>query len=340
MSKYDELFEFRLAKSDEVAKIMRFIGDYWPKKNNIFSYDEDFFRSEFCSNGKVDFFLAVNKQSNEIECCIGLYFYTKLFISRENDLGGGMFLANPNCKIPFIGAETLKRAIMGLNPRAYIAPGANPNTSAKVVIKQLKQKISRMKHFYILSDIQSFSIAKIVHNEKSEPSSEIQLPMNKFIDSDSMYAVFDDNNFKKRLPYKDRWYVEKRYFNHPIYQYSIYGVGDKTVLVFREITVGDSKILRIIDILGDINQLAFIGKALKDFVNKNGYEYVDLYELGIPETVLKEAGFIERTENDENVIPNYFEPYICQNVEIYVHHLNEDDLCFKGDGDQDRPNKR
>ena len=32
MSKFDELFEFRLARYDEIDEIMRFIGDYWPKK--------------------------------------------------------------------------------------------------------------------------------------------------------------------------------------------------------------------------------------------------------------------------------------------------------------------
>ena len=43
-------------------------------------------------------------------------------------------------------------------------------------------------------------------------------------------------------------------------------------------------------------------------------------------------------ENDENVIPNYFAPFVQENVEIFFHAPNEEIVFCKADGDQDRPN--
>jgi hypothetical protein len=40
-----------------------------------------------------------------------------------------------------------------------------------------------------------------------------------------------------------------------------------------------------------------------------------------------------------NIIPNYFEPFVAENIDIYFFsNTNEKVYIFKGDGDQDRPN--
>ena len=50
------------------------------------------------------------------------------------------------------------------------------------------------------------------------------------------------------------------------------------------------------------------------------------------------AGFSERTEDDTNIIPNYFSPFVAENIDIYVRSPYENTLFMKADGDQDRPN--
>ena len=51
-------------------------------------------------------------------------------------------------------------------------------------------------------------------------------------------------------------------------------------------------------------------------------------------------GFLKRTENDPNIIPNYFEPFEQKNVDIYfVSNVMENLHLYRGDGDQDRPSK-
>ena len=32
------------------------------------------------------------------------------------------------------------------------------------------------------------------------------------------------NKVYKFLPYKEDWYIKKRYFNHPIYRYRVWGI--------------------------------------------------------------------------------------------------------------------
>ena len=67
-------------------------------------------------------------------------------------------------------------------------------------------------------------------------------------------------------------------------------------------------------------------------------EYADFYVQGFENQYIFEAGFSERIEGDENVIPNYFSPFEQRNIEIYVSGNIEKGLFCKADGDQDRPN--
>ena len=82
---------------------------------------------------------------------------------------------------------------------------------------------------------------------------------------EEMYSIFDDESYKNSIPYKDKNYISKRYFQHPIYKYKLYGIGRedvKTVLVLREISCNGGKVARIVDVLGDEKELAYIGNAI------------------------------------------------------------------------------
>ena len=54
--------------------------------------------------------------------------------------------------------------------------------------------------------------------------------------------------------------------------------------------------------------------------------------------ILKKAGFSLLSQEDGNIIPNYFEPFERENVKIriVVAHWPSFHL-YRGDGDQDRP---
>ena len=339
MNKFDEYCEFYVASLGETDEIMDFIRTYWNPKH-ILANDKDFFLYEFQNGENVNFCLARNKISREIEAIMGFYPYSKNMLPGKGDFSGGILKVNPNSKIPMLGMELPRRMFQIFQQRVYIGNGANPVTALPLELKYLKHSGGKLKQFYMLLDRDRYTIAKIANFPVSHKYSEIQKELHKYADAEEMYYKFDDNNFQNRLPYKDRWYVEKRYFKHPIYKYQMWGIEDKTVLVGREIVYNGSKVLRIVDILGTVDELQYVGKALKQLQTENAYEYIDLYEHGIPDEVLCKAGFVERIENDENIIPNYFEPYECRNVDIYYHTDNEAVVIFKADGDQDRPNHR
>ena len=57
---------------------------------------------------------------------------------------------------------------------------------------------------------------------------------------------------------------------------------------------------------------------------------------------MKSSGFKLINQNsNELIIPNYFNPYLQKNIQIYFFVDSKDIdkvILFKGDGDQDRPN--
>ena len=68
---------------------------------------------------------------------------------------------------------------------------------------------------------------------------------------------------------------------------------------------------------------------------------MDIYSYGISKKILKKAGYINRYNVKNLIVPNYFEPFVRENVDIFCAFktsLNKKKIkLFKGDGDGDRP---
>ena len=340
MNRFDEKYIFKIADMEELDDIMGFIREYW-NKDHILANDKDFFLYEFQNGDKLNYFLARSKETNAIEAIMGFYPYEKEMKPKESCFSGGILKVYPKCAVPMLGVEMLRRIYALMQQKAYIGNGANPVTALPLETRVLRHHGGRHRHFYILDKRDEYKIAKIVKQPQIMSSfSTPQKPLMEYQNVQEMYQVFDDAAFKERIPYKDAWYVQKRYFSHSIYHYQMFGIGTKTVLVGREVNQNGAKVFRLVDILGDVTEIRYAGAALRELIEHIGYEYIDLYEHGVPEDALKEAGFVERTENDSNIIPNYFEPFVQKNIEIYYHTDAEDAVIFKADGDQDRPNFR
>ena len=108
--------------------------------------------------------------------------------------------------------------------------------------------------------------------------------------------------------------------------------------MLREESFSKSKSLRIVDYIGEQGLFSSLGEFLENLVRSENYEYIDLYTCGFEEKYIFSAGFSERTEDDANIIPNYFSPFVAENIDIYVRSPYENTLFMKADGDQDRPN--
>ena len=64
-------------------------------------------------------------------------------------------------------------------------------------------------------------------------------------------------------------------------------------------------------------------------------------QYGIKNSYFFDAGFKLLNYNQNDIVPNYFEPFVKKNINLlfaYKTPQNKKIRIFKGDGDQDRPN--
>lgn len=342
MNIFDEKYEIRLGQESDIPSIMNFIERYW-KSGHIMAKNRDFFKYEFLeSDGTVNVVLAIKRETKTIEGIFGF-----LYASSESgmrDLWGSIWKVKPGNK-GMLGVELFRRMEQLTKCRYHIGIGANPTTTIPIVKKLFHRTTGKMQHFYRLADkkIGQFKIAKVAY-----------FPENKFTRQDSgisFIALKSMEEFRKyfemdkampAIPYKDYAYIEKRYYRHPIYQYKISGIQTEekvgAVFVYREQWVGDRKAIRVVDYLGDRSLMAQTGLFWEGELSDQDCEYVDFYCYGFENIFLKKAGFTMTLEDDTNIIPNYFSPFLQKNIDIWVYTPVENVLICKADGDQDRPN--
>ena len=118
----------------------------------------------------------------------------------------------------------------------------------------------------------------------------------------------------------------------------------KSLIATRLVSKNGLKAIRLVDFVGDPNSLYDIAAELQELLLAENAEYLDLYNIGLDQNILKNNGFLLRKKDSTTIVPNYFEPFEPCNVELnYAYRFNQKDdyrhpLIFKADGDQDRPN--
>jgi hypothetical protein len=344
VNKYDELYIFREATINDVDKLMHFIKEHW-RANHILGNDRDFFLYEHGNGDNINFVICQDRKSGEI---VGMQGYIPY--SREEErrhICGVMTMVKKGITTPLLGVELMKRFIDIINHKTYFGIGTNPQTMVPLVKRLFGRFVFKSTHYYRLNEkVDSFKVAKIVDRKKSSETivenSAAQLV--EFSSFEEVKRNFALNKAYKFLPYKEDWYIKKRYFDHPIYRYRVWGIpvkGTILALLFgREVECADRKILRFVDFIGNIEDLVHASKGVKDIIEADSFEYADFLLHGIPERIMNKSGFVRKDEEDGNIIPNYFEPFVQNNVDIWLETSQEDMVVFKGDSDQDRPNFR
>lgn len=345
MNKFDKRYTIRLAKIQDIDNIMNFIGTYWCK-NHIMSEDKKLFQYEYEDNGNINFILAIDKHTNLIEAIFGFIRCSHTNDNSKKDIWGSMWKVNDSHdNIPLLGIELAKRVFSLTGCRMHIGNGANPNTTIPLRKLYFGDKTVKMKQYYYLNPNRNdYKIAIINQNPLSSPlKKDFSTKLVEFFCLSDLKKCFDVERVNA-LPYKDNWYIDKRYFHHLYYHYHIYGLSSvsnhvKAIMVTREVKCNGSKILRIVDYIGEHDLFSGLSEEFYTLLTNNNYEYIDFYTYGFKEESILKAGFSLRTEEDKNIIPNYFEPFLQENIDIWAHYKLDGTLFFKADGDQDRPNK-
>ena len=337
MNRFDEKYEIRLALYDEITDIMSFIDTYW-KKGHILARDRKFFEYEMVVDGQVNFLIAKSKANGNIEGILGFLPCSKN--QEKLDLWGVVWKTLPGA-MPMLGMELKKRLMIITGARTDLGVGANLGTSIPLLKRIYHYYTAKMKHYYRLADCKDYKVALISDKTKMGKKTADGLEVKLLNNVDELEDFY---NFEKEvaiIPYKDSWYYKKRFFEHPIYKYSVWGLikqEKKAILITRVQEYNGSSVIRIVDYLGEQYLFSYCGDFLDSLLKE--HEYIDFYFDGFDERYVIDAGMSEVDEHSCNIIPDYFNPYEPVNVDIYVDSSNNIDKCvfFKADGDQDRPN--
>lgn len=337
-NRFDERYDIRFAKYEEIEEIMQFLDTYW-KKGHILATNRQFFEYEMVVDGRVNFIIAKDRATGNIHGLDGFMCASKNV--EKLDIWGSMWKVIPGA-MGMLGMEIDRRLKEYTKCRNCLVIGGNPNTTIALIKKMLKyENIGKMQHFYCLSNRKKYHIAKVEHYEKFvENKGDIVdvVRIKDIHELEELYVISSNDNV---VPYKDLWYINHRYFEHPIYEYQVYGLLNddnkaEALFVCREQEYDGCKALRIIDYIGKQELFSGISNFLKTGLEK--YEYIDMYCYGFDVSLILQAGMIELREDDTNIIPNYFAPYVAENIDIWVGSPKENTVFFKADGDQDRPN--
>jgi hypothetical protein len=327
----------RLANISDISQIMIFINDNW-KENHILARDKDFFIYEHQDNNIINYVISL--EDNEINGVLGFIKYS----DNNSDIATVIWKALKNDTHPMLGIELLEFLRNHKKYNIIFSPGINKKTIG--IYNYLDIYTNHLNQYIIVNNnIKDYKILQIKDENKLIDHNFI---MNtdyiiKEIKNNELEFNFDDYNY---IPHKDKAYFIKRYFNHPIYNYTVYSIEKNnlfsSLLVTREVFVEKSKILRIMDFLGNENDLIYISNYLHKIVIDNNYEYIDFMCYGFDDEILKKASFSKvDIKSDELIAPNYFAPFLKENIQInfMADTIDIDKLRIcKADGDQDRPN--
>lgn len=327
--------DIREAKLEDKQDIICFLKDHW-KEDHIYVLDPGFFDYDYIGNGSINYILA--KEGEEIVSALGFIDYM------NEDSQKNVFLAIWKNTGNYMGGLKCLEYLLNKGYRTVSCCGINKKT--EVIYKYLGLTTGRLQQYYLINNSfksEQFKIAKLEDIQKNSYSSQETNEYTLINNPDEFSNLVSSEVLKLNEFFKSEKYFTKRYFEHPYYDYLVYGIKKSkedinAVLVFREIEVSGAKCLRIMDFIGKEESLVGVGHFLKSLLNKGNYEYVDFYQTGICSEILEAEGFVERIESDVNIIPNYFEPFEQRNVEVYyMTNTKNNFTMFKGDGDQDRP---
>jgi hypothetical protein len=322
------------AKQD-IKMVMDFIDKHW-HTNHILSRNKALMDYQHYDKNRCRYNYVISKENDVIFGILGFIPLDKFdnTLSDTNTIWLSLWKNRKDAPAN-IGLALLK--FLEHNVKYDILGTIGISDEAEQIYKILKFKTGYLNQYYMPNcTLNNFNIA--VKPQIQYISNKNGISLQK-ISSDILKDININKTFK---PNKTIRYVIEKYAYHPIYNYCfLYFKLADILLICREVSVGQYKALRIVDMLGDINNLYLCAYALSRHINDNNYEYIDFLNYGVPEDIFSKAGFIKLETMGDTIIPMYFEPFLQENKKIhfaYKTNIKENIMLFKADADQDRPN--
>ena len=325
----------------DVDKFYQIIKKNWVKKIN-FSKMKKVFNWQYRNKKKYNFCIAMSKKKIiGVQGFVPMNHYDKQ-LPKQN-----LFQA-------FLRVIEGKYIGTSIKLHKFIEKISNANFIGVIGIDKVTHKfhqwlgftINKMDHHVVFSEKKKiFKIAivrkKIYQKDINNLNSCDFIELNK----KNINKLIKKNFFKPYIPRKSSRFLINRYLNNPFYKYLVFSIVQKSkprcIIVIRPIFIKNSIVLRFVDYIGSSSYFPLTFEISKKLIKKYNAEYLDIYSYGISKKILKKAGYINRYNVKNLIVPNYFEPFVRENVDIFCAFktsLNKKKIkLFKGDGDGDRP---
>ena len=323
---------FRLCTVSDAEAVRAFMDTHWGARHPLIHCSDYFtyYYEDGAADGTLHFAFA-----EESGVPVALAGFIPANRSEAPDLWVSLWCAVKGCN--GAGLELMAALPQLTGARVMACNNIRPKTMP--FYRFLRYTAERLPHYYRLADKTHYAVARVAQKRifpAHGAAALVPVPSAEALERD--YVPHPELR-----PYKDVWYLKRRYFAFPRQHYSVFGVyaaGTITeLLVTRTVPVNGTAVLRIVDYVGAPERFAALGCAIARLMEQTQAEYAECYCYGISPSVFAEAGFCERAPEDETIIPNYLTPPLYENTEYYFFTSNTEHFTmFKADGDQDRPN--
>lgn len=337
------VYKFKICEKEDLPRLLTFIDTYW-KKNHILVRSKEILDFQYYNRetGKYDFVLAENTLTGELDGIRGWIRVDQFdpALAQYDEVWSAVSKVRTdveNNEIKVLGSY-LWRFLE--KHKGFGTVGISRFSFA--MHTAIRHKTCSLGQYFILNrDTKDFKIAVVQINYQCPVVlAESVWHLREIAD---INMIAEDAVHAYYRPFKSKTYLINRFVNHPVYHYHFYGIykGEnlKSILIGKFVELNDSKILRIVDVLGSLEDVGNLYEDFQNILKNTGSEYVDFLCFGIDDSVFRRIGFDKLDpEQDELIIPNYFEPFEAKNIVINGAYKPAERYCmFKADADQDRP---
>jgi hypothetical protein len=328
--------EITECKATDVPQLMAFIDKYW-NKGHILSKNRAVLDWYYGQPEGCDFLLA--KRNNEIFAVLGFIdterFYQSATLAPE--LWLALWKVRSDAASPGLGLRLILELKKRFPKRAITVLGLSDE--AQKIYSLLRYSVFSLSHLFIYNR-QKLNYKLLVGTLPAYQFTSFDGELTLELKPDALHA---DEKLIQDVRQRGAEYFINKYLENPFYRYQIYCIRTETNVayaVLRAVTFDNVSALRMVDFWGDLRLLAESVIGFVHLVEQQDMEYLDIYLYADEIPLLLSAGFISRAECDPSVIvPNYFEPFVQQNVDIKcAMEKGFSGPVFKADGDQERPN--
>ncbi|MDA8708024.1 hypothetical protein N9M10_01485 [Hellea sp.] len=341
-------YVIRKATFEDEQDLRRFIDEHW-RKDHVFVKSKTLLdwqhRDE--ATQSYSFILGIEKETGDIHGVLG--FITLAQFDPQIDPERIIWMAIWKVR------DAARGHRLGRNIQSFLVESEKPDIISTVaasamtlsMYEALGYQVDKLKQYFVLNAAKrEYNLAHIPNDFSAESVKEnIKTSLIPISREDVLLSTQHCFDSQGTVPLKTPAYIVGRYYDHPIYDYECYKILQSSeiigLIVTRNCHHDGTTAIRIVDFIGKESALNGLGSSWQDLMMKSGAEYLDFYNAGISDSVLRSSGFLDADDYEGLIIPNYFEPFLQKKISIDFMISSPKGTPYrivKGDSDQDRPN--